>query len=228
MASKIYNKPEYEITKDERFIGKSVILGCGYGMGHVKFRNFIKMQGVDIDEDFAKEVINTYRTTNPKIRQLWRNTDYALDQILEGKSADVGKSGVISFNPAVNNAGVVLPSGLTIRYPNLRKIVDKKTGDENRVYDSREGQTYIYGAKAVENIVQGLARCIIGEQMLKIAKRYRVLLTVHDAVCVLVKDDDIVAGRAFVEECMRWTPDWAEGLPLDCESGVGKNYGDCK
>ena len=228
MASKIYNKPEYEITKDERFIGKSVILGCGYGMGHVKFRNFIKMQGVDIDEDFAQEVINTYRTSNPKIRQLWRDTDYALDQMLGGKSADVGKSGVVSFNPAVNNTGVVLPSGLTIRYPNLRKIVDTETGDENRVYDSREGQTYIYGAKAVENIVQGLARCIIGEQMLKIAKRYRVLLTVHDAVCVLVREDDIAAGRAFVEECMRWTPDWAEGLPLDCESGVGKNYGDCK
>ena len=228
MASKIYNKPEYEITKDERFIGKSVILGCGYGMGHVKFRNFIKMQGVDIDEDFAQEVINTYRTSNPKIKKLWKDTDYALDQILEGKSADIGKSGVVSFTAVVNNAGVVLPSGLTIRYPNLRKIVDKETGNENRVYDSREGQTYIYGAKAVENIVQGLARCIIGEQMLKIAKRYRVLLTVHDAVCVLVKDDDIVSGRAFVEECMRWTPDWAEGLPLDCESGVGKNYGDCK
>ena len=148
--------------------------------------------------------------------------------MLEGKSADVGKSGVVSFTATGDSMGVVLPSGLTIRYPNLRKIVDKETGNENRVYDSREGQTYIYGAKAVENIVQGLARCIIGEQMLKIAKRYRVLLTVHDAVCVLVGEDDIVSGRAFVEECMRWTPDWAEGLPLDCESGVGKNYGDCK
>ena len=96
-------------------------------------------------------------------------------------------------------------------------------------YDERyKTKKSIYGAKGVENIVQGLARCIIGEQMLKIAKRYRVLLTVHDAVCVLVREDDIVGGRAFVEECMRWTPDWAEGLPLDCESGVGKNYGDCK
>jgi hypothetical protein len=31
----------------------------------------------------------------------------------------------------------------------------------------------------------------------------------------------------YVEECMRWVPDWAAGLPVDCESGFGKSYGDC-
>ena len=76
--------------------------------------------------------------------------------------------------------------------------------------------------------MQGLARCIISEQMLKIAAKYAVLLTVHDAVCVLARDEDIVKAQGFVEECMRWTPDWAKGLPLDCESGIGKTYGDCK
>jgi len=28
-------------------------------------------------------------------------------------------------------------------------------------------------------------------------------------------------------ECMKWVPDWAEGLPLNCEAGYGKSYGDC-
>jgi len=27
---------------------------------------------------------------------------------------------------------------------------------------------------------------------------------------------------------MRWVPDWAEGLPVNCESGVGKSYGECE
>ena len=230
MASKIYNKPIYEISKEERFIGKSVILGCGYGMGHVRFRDFIQMQGVDISEKFAQDVIDTYRTTNSKITELWREVDYALKDMNEGITSNIGRWQVVRTCVAgETNRGFYLPNKALIRYPYAKKETDGWGRESIYFYDERyKTKKSIYGAKAVENIVQGLARCIIGEQMLKIAKRYRVLLTVHDAVCVLVKDDDIVAGRAFVEECMRWTPDWAEGLPLDCESGVGKNYGDCK
>jgi hypothetical protein len=43
----------------------------------------------------------------------------------------------------------------------------------------------------------------------------------------VVKNDRIEDARAYVEECMRWVPDWATGLPVNCESGVGDNYGDC-
>ena len=49
MASQIYGKPEEEITKNERFVGKSVILGSGYGMGHEKFKN--QLAGFDVDID---------------------------------------------------------------------------------------------------------------------------------------------------------------------------------
>ena len=38
MASAIYNKPEADISKQERFVGKTTILGCGYGMGAKKFQ----------------------------------------------------------------------------------------------------------------------------------------------------------------------------------------------
>ena len=76
--------------------------------------------------------------------------------------------------------------------------------------------------------MQGLARCIIGEQMLGIAKKYKVLLTVHDSVLALVPEHEVDQGRLYIETCMREVPHWAKGLPLDCESGVGKNYGDCK
>jgi len=75
-------------------------------------------------------------------------------------------------------------------------------------------------------VTQALARIIIGEQMLCISKRYRVVLTVHDSIVCCVPDDEAEACRAYVEECMRWTPAWAAGLPVDCESGIGKSYGD--
>jgi DNA polymerase I-like protein with 3'-5' exonuclease and polymerase domains len=63
--------------------------------------------------------------------------------------------------------------------------------------------------------------------MLRIAKRYKVVLTVHDAIACVVRDEEVNDATQFVEECMRWTPDWAQGLPLNCESGSGDNYGAC-
>ena len=95
-------------------------------------------------------------------------------------------------------------------------------------YKTRRGRTKIYGGKFVENICQALARCIIAEQMLKISKKYRVALTVHDSLVVCVHYNDVDMACEYVEDCMRQVPDWAEGLPLDCESGVGKSYGECE
>jgi DNA polymerase I-like protein with 3'-5' exonuclease and polymerase domains len=79
----------------------------------------------------------------------------------------------------------------------------------------------------VENFCQAVARCVVGEQMLRIAKRYQVVLTVHDAVACIAKEEEAAEAQAYVEECMSWRPKWAQGLPLACESGVGKSYGDC-
>jgi DNA polymerase I-like protein with 3'-5' exonuclease and polymerase domains len=61
--------------------------------------------------------------------------------------------------------------------------------------------------------------------MLKIAKKYRVVLTVHDSIVCCVPDEEVDEAQAYIEAWMRWTPEWAAGLPIDCESGVGKSYG---
>jgi DNA polymerase len=95
------------------------------------------------------------------------------------------------------------------------------------VYYSKGLPVRIYGGKVVENICQAVARQIVAEQMLRIAKRHKVVLTVHDAVAVIAREEEAVAARAYVEECMSWNPKWAAGLPLACESGVGATYGDC-
>jgi DNA polymerase len=95
------------------------------------------------------------------------------------------------------------------------------------VYDARRGVNKIYGGKLVENICQGIARCIIGEQMIRIAKRYKVVLTVHDAIACVVLEKEAQEAVTYVEECMKWVPEWALGLPLSCEVGFGKSYGEC-
>ena len=223
MASQIYGVPVDEVTKDQRQIGKVVILGAGYGVGHHKLQMFLKMQaGVEVDLTEAKRIIDIYRDSNNKISGLWGDAQDMLRYLVSGQSVQFGRPGVLTVD--ANERGIRLPSGLYIRYPNL-KMDRTDTGTEYH-YKVRKGRNYIYGGKVVENVTQALARCIVGEQMLKIAEKYRVVLTVHDSVVCCVREDEAQDAQRYVEECMRWTPDWAKGLPVNCESDIGQRYGE--
>ena len=227
MASAIYGKAESEITKEERFVGKTTILGAGYGMGAVKFKTQLKTFGVDIEEAEAARIIQVYRDTYPSITKLWRQAGRALDAIAEDKTCDLGREGVVVVD---GKKGIRMPNGLHIKYPNLRKQT-KEDGKDEYVYDTKKGKAVIpnkiYGGKVVENLCQGLARTIIGEQMLRIAKKYKVVMTVHDAIAIIAPEDEAVTAQEYVELCMRIRPEWAKELPLNCESGIGKSYGEC-
>jgi len=226
MASAIYAKGEAEITKDERFVGKTTILGAGYGMGATKFKAQLKTFGVEIEEEESKRIITTYRETYPSIVELWRQGAIALKAIMNDQTSQLGRTGVLMVE---GKKGIKLPNGLYLKYPNLRVV---SNGDKSElVYDTKKGKatipTRIYGGKVIENVCQALARIIIGEQMLMIAKKYKVVMTVHDAVMCVVPKDQLEVGKEYVEMCMRWRPRWASELPLNCEAGAGISYGDC-
>ena len=127
-------------------------------------------------------------------------------------------------------AGIRLPNGLYLKYPNLRTQLND-SGKDEMVYDTKRGKAItpnrIYGGKVIENVCQALARIVIGEQMLKINRKFPVVMTVHDAVTCLVPEDEEATAKEFVEICMRIRPQWAADLPLNCEAGSGKSYGDC-
>jgi len=224
MASAIYSKAVEEISKEERFVGKTTILGAGYGMGAQKFGAQLKTFGAEVTEDEARHIIQIYRETYPNITALWRQAQGALDAITKGMTTSLGKEGVLYVDP--KERGVRLPSGLFMRYDKLVAVKDENNKLQYQ-YKTRYGWNKIYGGKVIENVCQALARCIIGEQMIKIAKKYDVVLTVHDAIACIVKEDEVEEAQAYIEECMKWTPEWAEGLPVNCESGYGKSYGDC-
>ena len=224
MASKIYGKAEDQIAKQERFVGKTTILGAGYGMGAVKFQAQLKTFGTDMDLDEARRVINIYRQANDKISELWREAQTMLAHLSRGDAYNFGRDGVLTVAPAASS--IRLPSNLLMRYDDLKAEQTDKGYQFD--YKTRRGRNYIYGGKVVENVCQGIARCIIGEQMLKISKRYNVVLTVHDSIACCVPESEVEEARGYIEQCMRWTPDWAEGLPINCESGVGKSYGECE
>lgn len=91
-----------------------------------------------------------------------------------------------------------------------------------------------------ENIVQALARIVVFDQMGRIAQKLKekggnsngkirqVVLTVHDEVVVVVPEEEAEETKAMMEEMMRVRPSWAPDLPVDCEGGIGKSYGDAK
>jgi len=227
MASSIYNKATQEISKDERFVGKTTILGCGYGMGSKKFKAQLKTFNVDIEDEEATRIIQVYRETYDWIPQLWNQAGKALDAILNNQTATLGKVGVLQVE---GRKGIRLPNGLYVKYPNLRKMRNEQGKDEY-VYDTKKGKATvpnrIYGGKVIENVCQALARIIIGEQMLQVAKKYKVVMTVHDAIACVIPEQEAEAGQEYVEMCMKMRPKWAQDLPLSCESGIGRSYGNC-
>ena len=224
MASAIYGIPIEEVTDDQRFVGKTTILGAGYGMGAVKFQAQLLTFGVKMDLEECKRIIAVYRETYPMIPTLWRQAGDALDAIANNQTAPLGRDGVLMVCGA---EGITLPNGLRLRYENLRWEV--RDGKPEMVYDQKKGRatltTRIYGGKCVENACQALARIVIGEQMLMVARRLRVVQTVHDAVGVVAPTQEAEEAREFVEACMRIRPKWAMGLPLNCESKMGASYG---
>ena len=221
MATAIYGKSEAEITKDERFVGKTTILGAGYGMGGAKFQAQLKTFGAEMSTDECARIISVYRDRYAKVPLLWRESQEALRCMMRGMTMKLGRDGLLT----VNEKGILLPNGLHIYYNGLAEVIEN---DKRQfTYQTRNGPNKIYGGKVVENFTQAIARCIIGDQMLKIAKRYKVVLTVHDAIGIVARQEEADEARAYVESCMRWVPSWAEGLPVNCESGMGLSYGDC-
>jgi len=224
MAAVIYGIPEEQVTKAQRFVGKTTILGCGYGMGAIRFAEQLLSFGTFMEAEEARRVVSIYRDANWKINTLWRDCQNMLVEMSRGTAVSLGPNGIVRSVETQSGMGILLPSGLVMRYDDLG--YEQGVRGPEFSYKTRRGRTRIYGGKVTENVCQAIARCIIGDQMLAIAKKYKVALTVHDSVVCCVPENELKEATAFVEGCMSTTPSWAEGLPITCESDNGKSYGE--
>lgn len=243
-ASEVYGKKVTKADKVERFVGKTCILGLGYGMGAIKFRDTLALgQGgikVEIEAGDAQRIVGLYRNKNHRIAGFWNRCGRVLDDLVGQRSGQVLP--MRSMLDYKDNA-IILPSGLPISYPLLRAsesgdgyfyiadgrsyrkaVVDRLTGD------SSDGLPWvrIYGGKVTENIVQALARIVVTGQMVAIAKRYKIVLQVHDEIVCCVDEDEAEEAKTFIMQCMSTPPSWASDLPVACEADIGYNYGDAK
>ena len=223
-AEKVFRRPVSKATPDLRFIGKCSVLSLGYGTGAKKLQHTLKTQppGADLSEDECKRIVDLYRQENDKIPALWRECDLALSHLMAwpsgSKEYSLGRHKCVWVTPQ----GLRLPNGLYIKYPKLQR------GEKGFIYTSRKGVQSLWGGAVVENVVQALARIIVGEQMLELSKQgLRPVLTVHDAAVVVVKKGDITPVLDKVTKIMSAPPVWAAGLPVACEAKYGESYGDC-
>lgn len=183
---------------------KSIILGCGYGMGPNKFSAFSNMPLED-----AVEAVNLYRGRMRSVKQLWRKLDeqmsiaYSIGQEFE----------------------LDLPSGRRMRYGQLKRMREATTGKFRYLGKLvRNGQMRdfaLWGGILTENLSQGLARDIFSDMMLRIDKTgIPIILHVHDEVVMEVPEDTAERDLQTVLSIMSTPPDWIPDIPVAAEGHI--------
>ena len=164
----------------------------------------------------AKAIIDSYRRTAWPIVALW-----ALFSELIHKSLYLGKEYThkcLTFR----KGEIELPNGMKLLYPNLRPELDGK-GKTQWVYGERA--TKLYAGKVTNNVTQALARIVMTDGMLRVAKRYPVVGTVHDEQIVLVPDAEVADAKTWVLAQMTMEPSYMPGIPLAADGGAHRRYG---
>jgi DNA polymerase len=221
-ATKIYGRPiNKRDDPTERFVGKTAILGLGYGMGAAKFKLTLESgamgPAMQIAETEAMNVVNTYRTSYERIPMLWSR----LQELLV-KSTHPATRGETYRCITVGDKSLHLPNGMSLRYEDL---TINRDGSLN--YKFRKARETTWGGRIAENVIQALARIVITDAMLRLDKNYPdmdVVLTVHDEVIVVAPEDNPDARMDKIIEELCVPPDWASSLPLDAEGGYDKVY----
>lgn len=230
MATKVFGREITKADKGERFIGKTLVLSAGYGVGHVKYHASIRHQSMemlgemlDISLDEAQRQILAYRAINSSIAHTWHKLGPMIAAMTDVK-LDYTMGPVTFLHEAIR-----LPSGLHLHYHNLRLDLNSNQW----LYDYAGRPKRIYGPKLLENIVQALARIVIMDVMVSLRNRIRGygaywVHQVHDELVYIVPNDSVHDFMAILNQAMYVSPKWMPTLPLASEIGYGSNYGDCK
>jgi DNA polymerase len=228
-ASDAYERVITKADEQERFVGKTCVLGLGFGMGGPKLQVSLLTksmeQGLDpvrLPLEVCFHLVNKYREKCQKVSKGWKwMNDKAIRAMLRGFDE---KLKCVTFK----KGRVELPNGLALLYPGITANGVEKDGGgwfkggiveaiQNASYHGARSRNKLYGGLLTENIVQALARIKAAEAMLEIAQRYRVVLMEHDAVGYLALKSEAKEALAYGIEVMSTSPQWAPDIPLAAE-----------
>lgn len=222
-ATKLFGRVITKNDKKERMLGKVAMLSLQYGAGAIKFMEMVRIQvGMLLSESEATKIVQLWREIHKKVVQLWY---YCGNEVLPAIQQDrylvpVDVNGWF----LTNEVGFSQPG-----YPGVCYHELKKTPEGDWTYNSGREWVKIYGGKVVENLCQHAARAIVMWQTARVHQRFPVSLSVHDEIVCVVRDEEVEACRAYMQESLSLAPAWCRGaIPLACEIGVGKSYGAAK
>lgn len=211
--------------------GKVARLGLGYGCGAQKFA-MIQKAGIfgpaqpHYTEKQAKTDVLKYRKLSEAITDQW----YMFNDLIQIMSCD----GSFEYKPVLADAPILIfdggrvhmPNGLSLNYPGLHIEHNKYSNKPSYTYYPYKAKKpkYIYGGLLVENVVQCLARIVVGEQMRLISQKYHIVMMTHDEVVYLAKEDEAEEAYQFGLDIMSTPPSWAASLPVAASGGYAKEY----
>jgi len=234
--SRAFNTPLESVTKPLRQIGKVMELSLGYQGAVGAFAKMAKGYGVSLPENEVKQVISSWRSAHPKIRNSWYEYEKAcLRSVISGEEIPVKNIRAdikFFYDKEAKFLTMQLPSRRKLYYYEPQ-LVDKQTPwGEARTSVSVMGvdsvtkqwvRRDLYGGLLVENSVQAMARDIMYNGMLNAERAgYAQLLTVYDESVA-----EIPEGFGSIEEfnsLLCKLDEWAKDIPITSESFISKRY----
>lgn len=164
----------------------------------------------------AKKIIDKYRAAAHPVVGLWELFQHLIQRSLADGEEYTHKC--LLFR----KGEIVLPNGMSLLYHNLRQE-ESKDGRPQWVYGP--DATKLYAGKITNNVVQGTARIVMTDGMLRVAKRYPIVGTVHDELIALAPEAKGAEAYDWVLEQMTLEPPYLPGIPLAADGGVHRRYG---
>lgn len=221
-ASQMFGVPveKHGRNADLRQKGKISVLALGYG-GGVAALEAMGGSKMGLTEKEEKETVKLWRLSNPRIVKLWPVIENAaITAIRTGKTVRIHRNIAVGYRWGM--LLITLPSGRTICYPRATlgmEYDDGWRGDHEVIEYEGLNQTTkkwqkirTYGGKLTENVVQAIARDILGMVILRARKAgLEVVFHIHDEIVV-----EAPCGRPLsdVEALFSEPIDWCRDLPL--------------
>lgn len=226
-ASAFYGRTITRDNEKERKFGKTAILGLIYGMGADKFIVTVRRDtGQKIGQAVSQKAVNLFRTRYSYVQALWNSLNAVVPLMAERETMHQYK---MRLPIEIGFEYLRLPSGLKIRFPNLRREMDSKNRPEwvyNVWVKGHLEKRKLYGGKVLENICQGLAGELCKDAMSRLGED--VVGQVHDELHVICRKGLEAQVAQNMKRAMTIAPDWMPDMLLDAEVKVGDNWGDAK
>jgi DNA polymerase len=166
----------------------------------------------------AKAIIDKYRAASAPVVAFWELMGQLIEHSLYKGKEHQHKCLIF------RKGEIILPSGMPIRYPDLRPEQDAK-GRVQWSYADGKKRTKLYAGKVTNNVVQGTARCVMTDGMLRVAKRHPVVGTVHDELLAVAPKAEADEAKTWVLAQMVMEPRYLPGIPLNADVGAHERYG---